>query len=101
MFSGKGDKKMTKKELMQEVAKKTKYSQKEAEEIIEAVFESIAEELAIGGKVQFVGFGTFETRKRASRVGRNPHTGEVLTIKEAIVPTFKPGKTLKVRVDKK
>lgn len=92
---------MNKKELIQAVSAKTQVTQKETAEVIDAVFESISEELGKGGKVQLIGFGTFEVRKRASRVGRNPQTGEDMKIKAAIVPGFKAGKTLKVRVNRK
>ena len=91
---------MNKKELTQAVSKKTKMAQKDAAEAIDAVIESIAEELEKGRKVQLVGFGTFETRERSARTGRNAQTGENMKIKAAVVPAFKPGKTLKERVNK-
>ena len=74
--------------------------QKEAEKVVGAIFSSIEEALAKGDKVQLVGFGTFEVRERAARTGRNPKTGEDITIAAAKVPAFKPGKALKDAVNK-
>lgn len=92
---------MNKKELTQAVSRKTKIAERETGDVIDALIESIAEELEKGEKVQFVGFGTFEVRERSEREGRNPHTGESMKIEAATVPAFKPGKTLKERVNKK
>ena len=67
---------MNKEELVQEVSKKSKVTQKETAEIINALMETIEKTVAKGKKVTLVGFGTFEARKRAARTGRNPQTGK-------------------------
>jgi len=86
---------MNKSELVASVAEKTDLTKKDAEKAVNALFDSIQEALAKGQKVQLVGFGTFEVRKRAARKGRNPQTGQVIQIKAAKVPAFKAGKALK------
>lgn len=91
---------MNKTELISSVAEKAEFTKKDAEKAVNAIFQSIEEALAKGDKVQLVGFGTFEVRKRASRTGRNPRTGEEINIPEMLVPAFKPGKALKDAVNK-
>ncbi len=86
---------MNKVDLINKVADKTQLKKKDVEVAINAMLESISEALAEGDKVQLIGFGTFETRKRAARSGRNPQTGEVISIPESLVPAFKPGNKLK------
>ncbi|MCR4419074.1 MAG: HU family DNA-binding protein [Clostridia bacterium] len=86
---------MNKMDLVNSVAEKTEMTKKDAEKVINAVFDSIGEALASGEKVQLVGFGTFEVRERAARTGRNPRTGQEISIPATRVPTFKPGKTLR------
>jgi DNA-binding protein HU-beta len=86
---------MTKAELVSSVAERSGLSKKDAGAALEAVLDSITGALAAGGKVQLVGFGTFEVRQRAARTGRNPQTGEDITIAARTVPVFKPGKALK------
>lgn len=86
---------MTKTELVDKVAERTGVTKKDAAAAIDAVFDSIAEALQQGDKVQLVGFGTFEVRERAARVGRNPQTGEEIEISARVVPAFRPGKMLK------
>jgi len=86
---------MNKEELVQEVAKKTKISQKQTEEIIGALVETITKTVAKGKKVTLIGFGTFEPRKRAARIGRNPQTGKELKIAAKTVPAFSAGKKFK------
>ena len=71
---------MNKEELVQEVAKKAKVTQKEAAEIINAFMDTVQKTVAKGKKVTLVGFGTFEARKRAARTGRNPQTGKAISI---------------------
>ena len=73
---------------------------KEAEAALNAFMKSVEEALVSGDKVQLVGFGTFETRERAAREGRNPRTKEPLTIPASTVPVFKAGKELKEKVNK-
>lgn len=91
---------MNKTELISSVAEKTDLTKKDAEKAVNAVFAAIEEALARGEKVQLVGFGTFEVRDRKERTGRNPQTGEEITIPAAKVPAFKAGKSLKEAVEK-
>jgi len=92
---------MNKEELVQEVAKKTKLSQKQVAEILSASIQTIEKTVSKGKKVTLVGFGTFEPRKRAARVGRNPQTGAELKIPAKVVPAFTAGKKFKELVGKK
>jgi DNA-binding protein HU-beta len=89
---------MNKEELIQEVAKKTKLSQKATDEILVSLIETITKTVAKGKKVTLIGFGTFESRKRAARVGRNPQTGKELKIAAKTVPAFSAGKRFKETV---
>lgn len=91
---------MNKSELVNAVAEKSGQTKKIAEQVIDATFDSITEELAQGGKVALVGFGSFETRHRAARTGRNPKTKESINIPASTAPAFKPGKALKDAVAK-
>lgn len=86
---------MNKDELVKEVAKKSKVSQKATADIIVATLETIEKAVAKGNKVTLVGFGTFEPRKRAARKGRNPQTGKELKIAAKTVPAFSAGKKFK------
>ena len=90
---------MNKTELIASVAQKTELTKKDAEKAVKAVFDTVAEELAAGGKVQVIGFGTFEVRERAAREGRNPQSGKPITIKASKSPAFKAGKGLKEKVN--
>ncbi len=92
---------MNKSELVSAISTKTGSSKKAAEVTLNAIVETISGELKKKGKVQLVGFGTFETRKRAARKGRNPQTGEQIKIASSTVPVFKAGKALKEKVNKK
>jgi len=91
---------MNKAELTNALVEKMGFSKKVAGDTITALTDIISDELANKGKVQLVGFGTFETRKRASRTGRNPQTNEEIKIPEATVPAFKAGRALKEKVNK-
>ena len=86
---------MNKTELIAAMAAKAELSKKDTEKALTAVVECVTEELACGGKVQVVGFGTFETRERSARKGINPLTKEPIDIAASIAPAFKPGKALK------
>ena len=86
---------MNKTELIAEVAKKCGMSKKDAEKAVTTTFDTITEALSQGDKVQLVGFGSFETKHRAERTGRNPKTKESITIAASKVPTFKAGKAFK------
>jgi len=92
---------MNKEELVQEVAKKTKVSQKQVDETLAAIVDTIVKAVAKGKKVTLIGFGTFEPRKRAARTGRNPQTGKELKIAAKTVPAFSAGKKFKELVAKK
>ena len=91
---------MNKEELVKEVAKKAKVSQKDAVKVVAAVLDTIEAALANGDRVTLVGFGTFEARKRAARTGRNPQTGAPLKIEAKTVPAFVAGKKFKGLLDK-
>ena len=91
---------MNKAELINAAAEKAELSKKDTETAVNAVFDVIAKALADGDKVQLVGFGSFEVRSRAARVGRNPKTKETIMISASKVPAFKPGKALKDAVAK-
>lgn len=84
-----------KRELVEGISSKSGLTKKSAEDAVNAFVEVIKENLAKGEKTQLIGFGTFETRNRAEREGRNPQTGEAIKIKATVVPAFKAGKVLK------
>jgi DNA-binding protein HU-beta len=89
---------MNKNELVMNIAEKSGLTKKDVETVVNGVVEEITEALTNGDKVQFVGFGTFETRERSSRSGRNPQTGETIEIPASTVPAFKAGNKLKEAV---
>lgn len=86
---------MNKTELVAEVAEQAGLSKKDAEAAVKAFTDVVAEALKAGDKIQLVGFGTFEVSERAAREGRNPRTGETMTIEASKTPKFKAGKALK------
>lgn len=86
---------MVKKELINYVAEKANLSKKDAEAAVNAVFDGIVETLKADGKVQLVGFGSFEVKERAARTGMNPATGAAIEIPASKAPVFKAGKALK------
>lgn len=90
---------MNKTELILAVAEETGFSRKNVEAGLNAALDQITKALAKEEKVQIVGFGAFETKKRAGRMGRNPKTGVEVPIPATKVPAFKPGKALKDTVD--
>ena len=90
---------MKKAELVAAIAEKTELSKKDAEKAVKAFTEVVEEELKKGGKIQLVGFGTFEVSERAAREGRNPQTGETMKIAASKAPKFKAGKALKDMVN--
>ena len=92
---------MNKEELVKEVSKKAKVSQKATADILAATLDSIQKTVAKGKKVTLVGFGTFESRKRAARNGRNPQTGKEISIPAKTVPVFSAGKKFKTVVNGK
>ncbi|MDO5402297.1 MAG: HU family DNA-binding protein [Eubacteriales bacterium] len=90
---------MNKTELVAAMAEKAEISKKDAEKALKAFTETVAEELKKGEKIQLVGFGTFETAKRAARTGKNPQTGKAIKIPASTAPKFKAGKGLKDTVN--
>jgi DNA-binding protein HU-beta len=91
---------MNKEELVQEISKKAKVTQKEAAEVLTVLMEVVEKTVAKGKKVTLVGFGTFEARKRKARTGRNPQTGKEIMIAAKTVPAFTAGKKFKELVNK-
>ena len=91
---------MNKAELITSMAEKSQLTKKDAESALKAFIDSVQEALENGDKVQLIVFGTFETRERAAREGRNPRTKETITIPASTVPVFKAGKEFKDRVNK-
>jgi len=91
---------MNKAELINAVAAATEFSKKDTEAVISATLDAITAALQEGEKVQLVGFGSFEVKKRAARIGRNPKTKESIEIPASVVPVFKAGKALKDSVAK-
>ena len=86
---------MNKVELVASMAEKAELTKVDAEKALKAFIDVVTEEMKNGGKVQLVGFGTFETTERAARTGRNPKTGEAIEIGTSTSPKFKAGKALK------
>ena len=92
---------MNKEELVLEISKKAKITQKEANEVLSALIDSVQKAVSKGKKVTLVGFGTFESRKRAARNGRNPQTGKAIKIPAKTVPVFSAGKKFREIVNGK
>jgi integration host factor subunit beta len=86
---------LTKADLIEEVLRITELPRKESETIVETIFDSIIESLQNGDKIEIRGFGSFRTRQRRGRVGRNPKTGEKVEVPPKKIPFFKPSKELK------
>ena len=92
---------MTKAELITALAENADVSKKDAEAVLNAFTATVTEQLSKKEKISLVGFGTFETRERAARTGRNPQTGKEMKIAASVSPAFKPGKALKDAVNAK
>ena len=86
---------MTKADLIKDVAQAVEMSGKEAEDIVDTIFENIVKSLQSGDKIEIRGFGSFRTRQRNARVGRNPKTGARVDVPAKKIPFFKPSKELK------
>ena len=86
---------LTKADLIEEVLRVTELPRKESECIVETIFDSIIESLQKGDKIEIRGFGSFRTRQRRGRTGRNPKTGEKVEVPAKRIPFFKPSKELK------
>jgi len=89
---------MTKTELVDMVAEKSGLTKKDSGQVVDSFLDVITEALARGERVQLVGFGTFEVRRRAAHKGRNPQTGEDIEIAARNIPAFKAGKSLREAV---
>ena len=92
---------MNRAELVDAIAKEAGLTKVDADKALKAFTNTVSKELKKKGKVQLVGFGTFETTKRAARTGKNPQTGEAIKIPASVAPKFKAGKALKDLVNKK
>jgi DNA-binding protein HU-beta len=92
---------MNKETLINEVAEQAEITKSDASKAIEAIFDGIQDSLAKGEPVSLIGFGSFKVSKRNARTGRNPRTGEPISIPETIVPSFSAGKTLKETINQK
>ena len=90
---------MNRTELIDAIAKETQLTKKDVEAVLKSFIDVVTGERKEGGKVQLVGFGTFEVSERAAREGRNPQTGESMEIKASKAPKFKAGKALKDAVN--
>jgi integration host factor subunit beta len=86
---------LTKADLIEEVLRVTEVPRRDSETIVETIFESIIQSLQKGEKIEIRGFGSFRTRQRRGRVGRNPKTGERVEVPAKKIPFFKPSKELK------
>src|SRR5579859_6886376 len=86
---------MTKADLIDEVSKLAELTRKDSEVIVETIFDSIVRSLRVGDKIEIRGFGSFRTRQRKPRVGRNPKTGDRVEVPAKKIPFFKPSKELK------
>ncbi|OGX68645.1 MAG: DNA-binding protein [Paenibacillus sp. RIFOXYA1_FULL_44_5] len=86
---------MNKTDLINNIAQKSGLTKKDVETVLNGFLGEVTDALSTGDRVQLIGFGTFETRKRSSRVGRNPQTGKEIKIPESNVPAFKAGNKLK------
>ena len=91
---------MNKTELVEVVSSKAEITKAEAQKVVSVTLDAIIEGLVADGKVVLPGFGSFETRQRSARSGRNPRTGETIKIKATKAPAFKPGKGMKEAVAK-
>lgn len=89
---------MNKGELVDKIAENADVTKKQADAVLSAILDSIMEAVSTEEKVTLVGFGSFESRKRQAKEGRNPRTGETMTIPETVVPVFSAGKLFKDKV---
>ena len=91
---------MTKADLIEEVSRVVEMTRKDSEVIVEAIFDSVVRSLRAGDKIEIRGFGSFRTRERKARIGRNPKTGERVDVPAKRIPFFKPSKELKDLVNR-
>jgi integration host factor subunit beta len=91
---------MIKSELVQKLAEQNPHLyQRDIEKVVNAILDTIGDALAQGGRVELRGFGTFAVKKRGARTGRNPRTGEAVSVSEKVVPVFKTGKEMRHRLN--
>ncbi|MER2490664.1 HU family DNA-binding protein [Catenovulum sediminis] len=90
---------MNKSQLVEQIATQADITKADANRAVDALVDAVKAELAEGGKVDLVGFGSFSVSKRNARTGRNPQTGETIQIAASTIPKFKPGKALKDAVN--
>ena len=91
---------MIKSELVQKIAERNPHLyQRDVENIVNAILDTIADALARGDRVELRGFGAFSVKKRDARTGRNPRTGETVSVSEKVIPVFKTGKEMRVRLN--
>ena len=86
---------MTKADLIEEVSRLAELTRKDSEVIVDTIFDSVVRSLRVGDKIEIRGFGSFRTRQRKSRIGRNPKTGDRVEVPAKKIPFFKPSKELK------
>ena len=86
---------MTKADLIEEVSRLAELTRKDSEVIVDTIFDSVVRSLGVGDKIEIRGFGSFRTRQRKPRVGRNPKTGDRVEVPAKKIPFFKPSKELK------
>jgi integration host factor subunit beta len=92
---------MIKSELVQKIAERNPHLyQRDVENIVNAILDTITDALARGDRVELRGFGAFSVKKRDARTGRNPRTGETVSVSEKVIPVFKTGKEMRVRLNK-
>lgn len=94
-FTRRSEEVMTKADLIEEVSRLAELTRKDSEVIVETIFDSVVRSLRVGDKIEIRGFGSFRTRQRKPRVGRNPKTGERVEVPAKKIPFFKPSKELK------
>jgi len=91
---------MIKSELVQKIAERNPHLyQRDVENIVNAILETITDALSRGDRVELRGFGAFSVKKRDARTGRNPRTGETVSVSEKVIPVFKTGKDMRVRLN--
>ena len=92
---------MIKSELVQKIAERNPHLyQRDVENIVNAILDTITDALARGDRVELRGFGAFSVKKRDARTGRNPRTGETVSVSEKVIPVFKTGKEMRLRLNK-
>jgi DNA-binding protein HU-beta len=89
---------MNKSDLIGKIAKKTGMTKKDVDNVLNGFLGEVTQALSSGERVQLIGFGTFQTRSRSARTGRNPQTGSVIKIKASTIPAFKAGNKLREAV---